>query len=368
MAKTIHMKGFSRQITIRDVARKAKVSPATVSLVLNKARQSLPISEATRLRVLEAARTLRYQPNSFAQALRRNKSRTVAVLAFDIVDPYCAHVMRGAEEVIDANGYYPMLCDLRNDEQKMQRYLSLFQQRRVEGLLILASSLKLEDQVIFELHSHGLPLVVIGREVQDAAVPTIVNDNVGGAYQAVDHLLDLGHRKIAFILGPSKYIDSQQRAEGGVRALRDHGLQADEKLTIKESTVGWGPEAGYCSMKEILRTGEPFTAVSAFDDISAFGAIRAITEAGLRVPDDISVVGFDDLPAAAFYNPPLTTVHNSMEEMGRQGAEMLRGLIAGAGSGSPALKVLTKNRLVVRKSTAPPRRRQEAGNREEAAR
>jgi DNA-binding LacI/PurR family transcriptional regulator len=353
------MKGFNRLVTIRDVANKAKVSPATVSLVLNKASQSLPISEATRLRVLEAARILGYQPNSFAQALRRNKSRTVAVLAFDIIDPYCAHVMRGAEEVIDDKGYYPMLCDLNNDERKMKRYISLFLQRRVEGLLILASSLKLEDQAIFELRSHGIPLVVIGREVQDAGVPTIVNDNVGGTYLAVEHLLGLGHRKISFILGPSKYIDSQQRREGGIRALRDHGMQAEEKLTIKESAVGWGPEAGYCSMKKILRTGESFTAVSTFDDISAFGAIRAITEAGLRVPDDISVVGFDDLPAAAFYNPPLTTVHNSMVEMGRQGAEMLHKLIAGGGSGNPAMKVLSKNRLVVRKSTAPPGGRRE---------
>ncbi len=348
------MKGFSRLVTIRDVASKANVSPATVSLVLNKARQSLPISEATRLRVLEAARTLRYQPNSFAQALRRNKSRTVAVLAFDIVDPYCAHVMRGAEEVIDAKGYYPMLCDLQNDERKMQRYISLFQQRRVEGLLILASSLKLDDQVILELRNHGIPLVVIGREVRDAGVPTIVNDNVGGTYLAVDHLLGLGHREIAFILGPSQYIDSQQRREGGIKALRDHGVKADDGLTIKESAVGWGPEAGYCSMERILRTGKRFTAVSAFDDISAFGAIRAISEAGLRVPDDISVVGFDDLPAAAFYNPPLTTVHNSMVEMGRQGAEMLHTLMAGEGLDRQARKVLTKNRLVVRKSTAPP--------------
>lgn len=339
--------------TIKDVAKKASVSPATVSLVLNRTTHSPPISEATRARVIEAARELGYQPNSFAQALRRNKSSAIAILAFDIIDPYCAHVMRGAEEVINANDYFPMLFDLQNDVQRMKRYITLFERRRVEGLLILASSLRLDHELLFKQRGKDVPLVVIGREVQDESVPTIVTDNIGGAYIATSHLLDLGHEKIGFILGPSNYIDSQQRLEGGLRAMKDRGVAIDEGLTVEETVDGWGPQAGYHSMKELLARGKEITAVVAFDDISAFGAVRAITEAGFRVPDDISVVGFDDLPAAAFYNPPLTTIHYSMVDMGRTGAELLLELIKGKDREGRSLKTLAQSRSIVRNTTAP---------------
>lgn len=342
---------------MKDVAKRAGVSSATVSLVLSRKPHSPSISEPTRQRVLEAARDLGYQPNSFAQALRKNKSSAIAILAFDIVDPYCAHVMRGAEDVINANDYYPMLFDLQNDEAKVQRYVALFEKRRVEGLLILASSLRLDHEPIFARHGRGVPIVVIGREVEDPTIPTIVTDSIGGSHAAVAHLLDLGHQKIAFILGPPTYVDSQQRWEGGARAVKERGMEVDDDLIVQEALEGWGPQAGYRSMQELLARGKEFTAVVAFDDISAFGAIRAISEAGFRIPDDISVIGFDDLPAAAFYNPPLTTIQYSMVDMGRTGAELLLQLVKGSVPVGATHRRLTPSALVVRKSTAPPRPR-----------
>ena len=306
--------------TIKDVAKKAGVSAATVSLVLNDSDTSLPISKATRKRVKEAASSLGYHPNTFAKALRTKKSYVVGILAFDIIDPYCAHVLRGAEGVFNEGGYYPMLSDLQNDQERMRHYIRLFRERRVEGLLILASSLQIEDQLIYDLHAENIPLVVIGREVESPGVPTVVTDNTGGAFKATEHLLQLGHRDIAFILGPAGYVDSRQRWEGSKRALDQYGIQVDPELMLEENEIGWGPEAGYSSMQELLASAKRITAVVAFDDISAFGAIRAITEAGLNVPEDISVVGFDDIPAAGFYNPPLTTIYYSMVGNGQAGS------------------------------------------------
>ena len=343
-------------ITIREVAKKANVSTSTVSIVLNKTAHAVPISKATRDRVIKVAQSLGYQPNSFAQALRKNKSSAIALLAFDIVDPYCAHVLRGAEEVINSKDYFPILSDLQNNEQDLQRHIALFKQRRVEGLLILASSVNLDKDIVLELRRYDMPLVVIGREVEGAEVATVVMNNAGGGYLALEHLLQLGHENIAFILGPSNYIDSMQRWEGAAKAMEVHATKVDNDLVVRELASGWGPEAGYDSMKRLLSKGKEITAVFAFDDISAFGAIRAITEAGLLVPDDISVVGFDDLPAAAFYNPPLTTIHNSMVDMGRKGAKLLLELIANSVPKGKIQKIHTETSLVVRKSTAPRRK------------
>jgi DNA-binding LacI/PurR family transcriptional regulator len=347
-------------VTIREVAKQAKVSPSTVSLVLNDTEHAVRISESTRDRVIRVAHALGYQPNSFARALRKNKSSAIALLAFDIVDPYCVHVLRGAEEVINANGFFPILSDIQNNEQEMRRHIALFKQRRVEGLLILASSVNLDRNQILELRRSDVPLVVIGRELEEVGVPTVVMDNVGGAFLAVEHLLQLGHEKVGFILGPANYIDSMQRWEGATKAMRAYATEVDSDLVAREMEDGWGPEAGYHSMKELMKKGKGMTAVFAFDDISAFGAIRAITEAGLVVPDDISVVGFDDLPAAAFYNPPLTTIHNSMVEMGRKGAELLLELIANNASLAKTPTVRAETSLVVRKTTAPRRSREDA--------
>lgn len=339
-------------VTIKDVAKSAGVSPATVSLVLNQRSTNVPISDATKKKVLNAAKILGYQPNTFAKSLRTNRSFVIGIMAFDIVDPYCVSVLRGAEEIIHENHYYPILFDLHNDDRDLEGYLSLIKERRVEGLLILASAIQLKDRLVKKLQHDKIPVVIIGREMASKDVPTVVVDNQGGAYLATEHLLTLGHRQLSFILGPSQYIDSEQRWEGCRSALEQYGVPIEKDLVVSESEVGWGPTAGYDSMKELLARNKTITGVIAFDDISAFGAIRAITEVGMRVPDDISVVGFDDLTVSAFYNPPLTTVRYDMVEMGRIGATTLIDLTSGSTSSGDRSGSPQPTELVVRQSTA----------------
>jgi LacI family transcriptional regulator len=355
--------------TIRDVAAEAKVSPATVSLVLNNSASKLRISEATSARVRAAAAKLLYRPNTYAKALRTNRSSTIGILAFDIVDPYCAHVMRGAESVITQNNHYPVFVDLQNDESRLGGYIQLFREKRIEGLLILASSLQIEHGNIEELVKEHIPLVVIGRKVFQADVPTVVTDSRGGGYKAVRHLIDLGHRNIAFVLGPQSYVDSRLRRLGGEQALHDFGIPIRKDLVVTEAASGWGPQAGYQATRRLLRTrGGDFTAVCAFDDISAFGTIRALAEAGLHVPDDVSVVGFDDLSAAAFYNPPLTTIHYSMVGMGVRGARLLFEVIHANGEPNEWKNLVAETRLIVRKSTGPVSKKARIGEGEKRGR
>lgn len=337
--------------TIKQVAQRAGVSTSTVSIVLNNRSTLLPVSQSTKDKVWKAAKELKYNPNIFARSLRTKRSYSIAILAFDIVDPYCAHIIRGAEEVISASEFHTLLCDVQNNEEKMKNYFRLLKENRVEGIVIMATTLELNRRIIAQLGEGHIPFVVIGKEIP-GPIPCVVLGNLEGSFSAVDHLIKLGHQKISFIVGPSQYADSQQREKGGRSALRKYGIPFNEKLVAEEDTVGWGPEAGYKSMKKLLKKRKEFTAVVAFDDISAFGAIRAISEKGLKVPDEISVVGFDDLPMSAFSNPPLTTVHYSMQEMGRQGVSLLLKLLGG--QTIRTRKFIAKTHLVVRKSSAPP--------------
>lgn len=336
--------------TIKQVAQRAGVSPSTVSIVLNSRSTPLPISQSTRERVLKAARELKYNPNIFARSLRTKRSYSIAILAFDIVDPYCAHTIRGVEEVISESEFHTLLCDVQNNEEKMKDYFKLFKGNRVEGIVVMATTLELNRRIIAQLHEEHIPLVVIGKEMP-GPIPCVVMGNLEGSFSAAEHLIKLGHQRISFILGPSQYVDSRQREKGGRSALRKYGIPFDGELVAEENAVGWGPEAGYQSMKKLLKKRKKFTAVVAFDDISAFGAIRAISEKGLKVPDDISVVGFDDLPMSAFSNPPLTTIHYPMREMGRQGASLLLKLLGG--QTIKKRKLIAETHLVVRKSSGP---------------
>jgi LacI family transcriptional regulator len=339
-------------VGIKDVAEKAGVSTATVSLVLNKRSKSIPISQATRARVLAVANELGYLPDAHARALRTRKSDTVGILAFDIVDPYCANVIRGAGEVINDKNYFLLLSDLQNEDRQLRAFIKKMNRQKLAGLLILASSLQIDDEVIYEIMQHYIPFVVIGREVANPLIPTIATDSISGGYLGIEHLIRLGHDRIAFILGPPNYIDSLQRFRGIRKALDTYKVPLDDGLVAEERSVGWAPESGYEAMKDILNRHKRFTALFTFDDVSAFGAIRAICEANMRVPHDISVVGFDDLSASAFYNPPLTTIGYSTVNMGRKGAQMLFRLIEQGSDKTDTKRVLEEVYLIQRESTA----------------
>lgn len=345
-------------VTIRDVARECGLSATTVSMVLNHSPLSNYIPESTKKRIIQAAEGLGYQPNPFAQALRGRHSHTIGVMVPDIADPYCGQILRGIEDSFSRSSYLPFLVDIQNNPSRFKKYLSVLMARRVDGLIILANSLSFQTELLGILENCKIPSVILGREPGTDALSWVATDHDHGTHQAMDHLYRLGHRKIAFIRGPEMIVDSQKQWSGICSFAAAAGLQLDPKLVVTLSNPFSSYEGGYERTKELLALKIPFTALVAFDDLTAFGAIRGLINAGLRVPLDCSVVGFDDIPAAAFYNPALTSVREHMESLASLGAEILMKAIRAHRKNTAANPVHRKIKpdLVVRESTSPPLR------------
>jgi LacI family transcriptional regulator len=307
-------------VTIRDVARESGFSSTTVSIVLNNAPLARYIPATTKKRIERAAKKLGYRPNLFARSLRSKRSHTVGVMVFDMTDPYCTPILRGIENTLYQSNYLPILTDVHNERSRFERYLEMLLDRRVEGLIVLANWLFLDINLLGDLEkSSSIPTAIIGVELKTDSISSVIVDNEIGAYLALEHLYSLGHRKIAFIRGPKALADSAPRWKGIRNFAKTVGLELDSRLTVdlpesRESISSF--EAGYKLTEELLKQKRPFTAILAFDDLTAFGAIRALTKAGLRVPEHCSVIGFDDVATCALYTPPLTTVRQPMEPMG----------------------------------------------------
>jgi LacI family transcriptional regulator len=297
-------------VTIRDVAKESGFSSTTVSIVLNNAPLSRYIPAATKKRIERAAQKLGYRPNQFARSLRSKRSHTVGVMVFDMTDPYCTLVLRGIENTLYQSSYLP---------SRFERYLEMLLDRRIEALIVLANWLFLDINLLGDLEKNSIPTAMIGCELKTESISSIIVDNEVGGGLALEHLHQLGHRKIAFIRGPRALTDSSPRWRGVRNSAKSCGLEIDARL-ILDLPESRDPissfEAGQKLTEDLIRQKRPFTAVMAFDDMSAFGAIRALTRAGIRVPDQCSVIGFDDVAAAALYTPSLTTVRQPMEAMG----------------------------------------------------
>jgi DNA-binding LacI/PurR family transcriptional regulator len=306
-------------VTIRDVAKQSGFSSTTVSIVLNNAPLARYIPASTKERIERAAKKLGYRPNLFARSLRSKRSHTVGVMVFDMTDPFCTLVLRGIENALYQASYLPILTDVHNDRSRFERYLEMLLDRRVEALIVLANWLFVNIDVLADLEKSSVPTVMIGRELQNQSVSSVIVDNELGAHTAVEHLYSLGHHKIAFIRGPKALADSAPRWKGIRTFAKSSGLELDARLImdLPESSEPISSfEAGYKLTEELLKQKRPFTALMAFDDMTAFGAIRALAKAGLRVPQDCSVIGFDDVTVSSLYTPPLTTVRQPMESMG----------------------------------------------------
>jgi len=344
-------------VTIRDVAKECGLSTTTVSMVLNRAPLASYIPEPTKRRIIHVAEGLGYQPNPFAQALRSHRSHTIGVMVPDIADPYCAQILRGIENSFSRSGYLPFLVDIQNNRSLFKKYLNVLMARRVEGLIILANSLSFETELLSGLESRKIPSVILGRKPETDALSWVATDNEVGTRLALEHLYRLGHRRIAFIRGPQLIVDSQHQWDGICSFATTAGLELDSKLVVTLSVPFSSYEGGYECTKELLALKLPFTALVAFDDMTAFGAIRALISAGLRVPQDCSVIGFDDIPAAAFYNPALTSVREHMESLASMGAEILVEAIRAQRKNTRVSPVhrKVKPELIVRESTAAPR-------------
>ena len=343
-------------VTIRDVARESGYSASTVSIVLNSAPLSRYIPADTKQRIETAARRLGYRPNPLARSLRSQRSNTVGVMVFDITDPFCTPILRGLENFLYQSSYLSLLADAHNEPHRFERYLEMMLDRRVEALIVIANWLVTDIKVLADLTQRQVPTVIAGREFELASVSTVSVDNESGAAIALAHLYQLGHREIAFLRGPKALSSSGQRWRGIRSYAQSVGLAIDSKRVaeLPESLdANSSFEAGAQLTTELLRRGITFTALMAYDDITALGALRALKRKGLRVPEDCSVIGFDDVAQASLSAPSLTTVRQPMEAMGALSAGIVLDAIKSLNQKRdiPVVRRKIPAELVVREST-----------------
>jgi LacI family transcriptional regulator len=306
-------------ITLRDVAQASGVSPATVSIVLNNAPLARYIPPPTKDRIAKAAKKLGYRPKIASRNLGAKRNRSVGVMVFDITDPFCTLILRGIENSLYEASYLPMLTDVHNQRGRFDRYLEMLLASPVEALVIVANWLFVDIDLLADLEKRNIPAAMIGRELKTGSVSSVMVDNEAGAHLAMEHLYSLGHRKIAFIRGPKMLGDSAPRWRGVRSFARSVGLEIDPALVVNlpdSLDHNSGFECGFKLTEELLKQKKRFTAVMAFDDMTAFGVIRGLARAGLKVPDDCSVIGFDDVIPAGLSFPSLTTVRQPMEALG----------------------------------------------------
>src|SRR5215467_3908452 len=283
-------------VTIRDVARASGFSASTVSIVLNSAPLARYIPPPTKARIHKAAKSLGYRPNIFAKSLRSKRNHTVGVMLFDVTDPYCTLILRGIENSLYQASYLPILTDAHNERSRFERYLEMLLERRVEALIVLANWLYLDINLLADLEKPGIPTVIIGRELESNATSSVTVDDEGGGYSAAAHLYTLGHRKIAFVRGPKALSSSRARWKGVQRFAKDTKLDLDPRLVVDlpdQVNLNAGVDDAFRVTEELLKMKRSFTALMAYDDMTAFGALRALARAGARVPQDCSIIGFD---------------------------------------------------------------------------
>jgi LacI family transcriptional regulator len=340
-------------ITIRQLAKEIGLSPTTVSMVLNSKPLAQAIPEETKLRVRTAAKKFGYTPNPFARSLFSRRSASVAILLSDITDPYCATVMKGISSSLHSSNYIPVLLDIDNSRVKFRQNLQKLVARRIEGIIGVANSFLLRTELLATIKKQQIPIVLIGRDMEGTDISSVAVENEEGAFLAMKHLYGLGHRKIGFLKGPQNIVDSAKRWKGIARFAREAGLEINPKLIVQLKAQSSGPEAGFNATRTLMSREQRFTALLAFDDIAAFGAIRALTQAGRRVPADCSVIGFDDVSTATIYNPPITTIRQPMEILGTSAVEIFLELAAAFFEKRTTMPIHRKIRpkLVIREST-----------------
>ena len=327
--------------TIRDVASHAGVSVATVSRVINNSPHK--VHRATRQRVLRTVSRLGYHPNVVAQGLRRGTSRSIALIVPDISNPFFPAIARGVEDVARRHGYALVLGNTDDDAERERAYLDILRKRWVDGVLFASAGG--DDRPLRALRAGGVPALLIARDVADVAIDTVVVDSFAGVRQATSHLLRLGHRRIAYIGGPDSLSVARERLRGYRQALRDFNVRPDPSLIVAGD---FRVDGGCAAVRRLLARRRAFTAVVAANDLTAIGAMEVLRAAGRRIPDDVAVVGFDDIPFAAFVDPPLTTVAQPTYRLGALAMERLLALMNG--EAVTTRRIVLAPQLVVRRS------------------
>jgi LacI family transcriptional regulator len=334
--------------SLATLSKHLGLSAAAISRVLNRTAAAKSIPKATQDRIFAAAKQFHYRPNVLARSLRRGHSMTIGVLVPEVSEGYTTLVLAGLEQGLLQAGYFYFLVSHHHREEVIERSQTMFVERSVDGIIAIDTRVDAADAA--PMH---LPMVTISCPHEQEGVTNIVLNHRRAAELAFDHLTGLGHRAIAVIKGQAFSSDTEARWQAIRHAAHRAKVTLNPKLVAQLEGDGPGHDAGYFAAQQLLVSNLPFSALFAFNDVSAIGAIRALREAGLRVPQDVSVVGFDDVQSAAFQNPGLTTVRQPLRTMGTLAAETLVRQIAGAGGGAPSKQVVVDPELVVRESTCP---------------
>ena len=347
MRKSKQASNTSKPVGLKDLAHYLGLSTATISTVLNGTPAAAEIPTATQERILAAAGKFNYRPNALARSLRGMRSHTVGVLVPEISEGYGALVLGAVGDYLLSKGYFFFVATHRRKPELMDEYPQILRQRSVEGFIVIDTALE---------KPLPLPTVVISGHRTHPGVTNIVLNHDRAAHLALEHLVRLGHERIAFIKGQPYSSDSETRWKSIERAAESLGIEVQEELVVQLEIDTFSPYVGYPVVRRLLQRTRDFTALFAYNDLSAIGALRALRDSGLQVPEDVSVVGFDDINSAAFQIPSLTTVRQPLDKMGALAGEVLIQRIQGA---ADPVELMVDPELVVRESTAPARRRVE---------
>lgn len=337
---------YVRPTTLRSLSAYLRLSPATVSIVINDSPAAKAIPERTKDRILRAAQKLNYRANFFARSLSLKRGYTIGVLVPELSEGYASAIMSGIEDELLKRGYFYFVASHRGRPALIEEYPRMLIDRAVEGMILVNTPLN---------HPLSVPAVSISGHRRVKGVVNVGVDNAKGALLAVQHIVKLGHSEIAFFKGHPGSADTLYRWKGVRDAATQMGIQIRPELTLQlqhgaKQPGPSLPEEGYENAQKLIATGRRFSALVAFNDISAIGAMRAFRDAGLRVPEDISVIGFDDIHGAAYLSPRLTTIRQPLSRMGEIAAELLLSRIVNGGK-SGAQQVSVEPELVIREST-----------------
>ena len=328
-----------QSVSLKTLAEHLNLSPATISLVMNRSKGAAAIPEDTQKRIFEAAKELNYRPNFYARSLRTQRSFTIGILHPDLSD-YVALLTSGIEDHLMREGYFYFAAGHRNNPELIEEYPMIMMDRSVEGIIAIDTPIA---------HPLPLPVVAVSGHRNVEGITNVILDHKRAAELALGHLVRLGHREIAFMKGPKVSSDAETRWQSICEVARDLKLEMKPALSVEMEFSTPFPDMGYPVVQKLLAAGERFTALFAFNDVSAIGAIRALRDAGMRVPDDVAVIGFDDIPSAAYNTPSLTTIRQPLRRMGEIAAQtLLERLSRRDGT---AKEVAVEPELVVREST-----------------
>ena len=329
----------NRSISLKALAEHLQLSPTTVSLVINRSKGASAIPEETQRRIFEAAKKLNYRPNFYARSLRTQRSFMIGVLHPDLSD-YVALLTNGIEDHLMREGYFYFAAGHRNNPELIEEYPMIMMDRAVEGIIVIDTPVN---------HSFPFPVIAVSGHRNIPGVTNVVLDHKRAAELALGHLVQLGHRNIAFMKGPRVSSDTEVRWQSICEVAKSMDVEMKPELSVEMEFSTPFPDMGYPVIQKLLAQGGQFTALFAFNDVSAIGAIRALRDAGMEVPDDVAVVGFDDIPSAAYNTPSLTTIRQPLRRMGEIAAQTLLERLRE--KGAAPREVAVEPELVIREST-----------------